>query len=167
MPNTYLFGELNMPAYMEQPCDSSGIQLATGRICKLQRSIYGLCQDIAVQQAHIILRRDHEFIVIAILVDDIVFVSISNQVLKHLYNKLKCSSESRFLRAVKLLKLEHNADNVSIDASGHRILSKHSRLPNASQTFQNMQLGKRVLSYPAQESLAAQSIAAAVDADWS
>lgn len=42
VPKSYLFGELDMPVYIEQPSNSSGKKERSGKICKLQRSIYGL-----------------------------------------------------------------------------------------------------------------------------
>eukprot|EP00171_Calliarthron_tuberculosum_P002740 IDg2740t1 len=65
---------------MEQPCNSSGKQEQPGMICKLERSIYGLIQAGNIWD---------QFIIIAIVVDDMVFSSNSRTMLNDLYNKLK------------------------------------------------------------------------------
>eukprot|EP00171_Calliarthron_tuberculosum_P021842 IDg21842t1 len=44
VPNAHLFGKLDMPVYMEQPCDSSGKQHSPEMICWLDQSIYELRQ---------------------------------------------------------------------------------------------------------------------------
>lgn len=107
VPNAYLFGKLDIPVYMEQPCNSSGMQQQPGMICKLERSIYGLRQagniwgsllhnalvewgfeTSAFDQRLYLFRHDDQFIIIAIVVDDMAFSSNSRTMLKQLYNKL-------------------------------------------------------------------------------
>lgn len=42
--NAYLYGDLDIPMYMTQPTDSSGIEKAPGLLCLLKKATYGLKQ---------------------------------------------------------------------------------------------------------------------------
>lgn len=42
--NAYIHGNINTPVYMRQSTESTGVEAAPGKVCRLNKSIYGLNQ---------------------------------------------------------------------------------------------------------------------------
>lgn len=106
--NANLYGKIDVPVFMRQPMDSTGVEATPGKICELRQSIYGLRKagNIWGSVVHQTLLKmgfqtsrynsrlylypnETDFMMIAIVVDDMVFASHSHEHMLFVENKLK------------------------------------------------------------------------------
>ena len=96
MSNAYLYGDLDETVFMEQPTDSSGAERASGKVCKVLKSIYGIAEagkiwgnvlhrtviswgfpQSGVDNRLDILINSQGLVILTVVVDDMVFASDS------------------------------------------------------------------------------------------
>ena len=133
--NAYLYGSIDTPVFMEHPTSSTGIESHPGYVCELDKSIYGVLQAANLwgssfhqrilswgfKASHFdvriyFLRRGSSFIILAIVVDDMSFVSNDRNMLEHFKNKLRATFD------VKLFGPLRNFIGWSIIRSPHGIM---------------------------------------------
>lgn len=131
--NAYLYGNIDVDVIIEQPTDLSGREARPGKVCKLQKSMYGLRQagniwgaDTLFSWASTQSRIDHRvlfkkvenmFIIVVIIVDHIMFVSNSTQMLNYLKEKLRSKSDVKLFGSLKSLigwEVKHPKSGVKI-----------------------------------------------------
>ena len=125
--NAYLNGVLHEEIYMRQP---PGLEDGTGRVCRLQKTLYGLKQagnvwnttftsalkDLSFEQMKhnycVYLRRDEDkFAMLLLWVDDIIAITNAEGTIDQITNDLKRKFEIKSLGAPKfLLGIEVNYD---------------------------------------------------------
>ena len=108
--NAYLYGKLDIPIIMDQPTDSSQQLAKPGYVCELIRSLYGTRQAGEIWGSHLdktlkqwgfkvsnidnrvyFLLQGGEFLMLAIVVDDIAFSSNSPFLMQKLKSKLSAT----------------------------------------------------------------------------
>ncbi len=108
------YGKLDIPVYMHQPTDSSQCEARPGMVCRLEKSIYGLKQagniwgsvmhSTLIQwgfrtsnfDPRLYMYKDNaDFILIAIVVDDMAFASNNTRLLRDLKQKLQAEFDDR------------------------------------------------------------------------
>ncbi len=108
--NAYLYGDLDVPIFMEQPTDSSQKLVLPGYACKLLKSIYGAKQAGEIWRSLLdkslrdwgfkvskfderiyFYHQRKDFIVLAIVIDDHAFASNPTQLMNHLKQNLSAN----------------------------------------------------------------------------
>ena len=119
MCNAFLFGSLDVPIFMEQPTDSSGIPAKPGYICRLLKSMYGIKQasntwgslfmvtitrwgfkKSSVDPCVFYLSEGIGFIILVIVVDDMLFASNSERLLSTFKSKLENTFDVIFFNSL-------------------------------------------------------------------
>lgn len=105
--NAYLYGDIDVPVYMEQPTDSTGLPLHPGLVVQLLKSMYGLKQAGFIWGSLLaksleswgfrrsstdarVMFKSHvkDFIILIIVVDDLLFASNSKGMIETFKRKL-------------------------------------------------------------------------------
>lgn len=151
--SAYLYGKLDVPVYMEQPTNSSGVQEMPGHVCRLLRSMYGLKQagniwcslfiDTLTEWGFVKSKIDprvlfkvdennghKEFIIVVIVVDDMKFVSNSKRMLEHFKKKLAETFDVKLFGTISSFigwEIHHNPDGIKITQVRYleTLLAKH------------------------------------------
>ena len=118
--NTYLYGKIDVPIFLEQPTDSSGNEQYPGKVCQLYESFYGVRQaaniwgstfhtkiiswgfrvsnfDVGIY----FLKAGNSFIILAIVVDDMCFASNDSDLLEEFKRKLRNTFDIRLFGPLK------------------------------------------------------------------
>lgn len=145
--NAYLYGSLDVPIYMEQPSDSSGIVENPELVCKLLKSMYGLRQaghiwgsllvrtlkewgftESSIDDRVLIKSLRTEFIILTIVVDDLLMASNSRAMLENFKAKIASKFNVKLFGA-SFLGWEIQRSKEGIFISQHRycqdILSRY------------------------------------------
>ena len=114
--NAYLYGEIDTTIHMDQPTNYSGKERKPGHVCKLVKSIYGVKQAGNIWGSVVVhgdliqwgfkvskfdtrlyfLRVGGQFIIIALVVDDMAFATNSRDLLEQLKSKLSAKFDVKF-----------------------------------------------------------------------
>jgi len=114
--NAYLYGELDLTIYMEQPTNSSRIEAVPGHVCAVDKSIYGTKQagniwgslarreliswgfKVSHFDARVyFLLVNGRFVVISIVVDDMSFASNCRKLLEEVKHELRATFDVKLL----------------------------------------------------------------------
>ena len=156
--HAYLHGRIDIPIIIEQPRSSDGKELKPGMVCELLKCMYGLKQAGSIWGCLLIVQliswgfiriySDQrvlvkvvgiEFVIMAIVVDDMIFISNSANLLDYLKKKLSSTFDVKlFGRPDHFIGWELHHDDRGITISQQRyvldLLEKHN-LHNANGVF--------------------------------
>jgi len=118
--NAYLYGTLNVPIIIQQPTNSSGLHRYPDMDCVLLKSMYGLKQAGEIWGALLsnsllswgfkvskydrrvyLIRNGHEFVIMAVVVDDIEFSANSRTLLEQIKEKLAATFDVKLLGVLR------------------------------------------------------------------
>lgn len=136
MGNSYLYGDIDFPVYMEQPTDSTGIPLYPGLVVQLLKSMYGLKQagfiwgsllatslkkwgfERSAIDARVMFKaHGKDFIILIIVVDDLLFASNSEGMVEVFKKKLTDTFDFKLFGTFSIFlgwEVKKTADGIGI-----------------------------------------------------
>ena len=135
--NAYLYGSMDKTIFMEQPVDSSGVPRKPNHVWALQKSLYGVRQagNIWGSALHKELMQwgfnvskfdsrvyffkvKQHFIIIAIVVDDMIFAANNRTILEELKTKLRATFDVKLYGTVQSFigwTITHSPEGIKVD----------------------------------------------------
>jgi len=139
--NAYLYGDMDIPIIMEQPTNSTQKPAMPGHVCKLIKSIYGTKQageiwgslldktlkawgfkNAELDSRIYMFKKDTEFILMAIVVDDIAFASNSSSMAETLKKNLCASFDVKLCGTLSSFvgwNITVGNNGIKVDQSGY------------------------------------------------
>ena len=174
--NAYLYGEIDKTIYMDQPTTSSGKTRKPGYVCKLLKSIYGVKQagniwgsvvhgDIVQWRFKVskfdsrlyFLRIGEDFIIIALVVDDMCFATNNRELLDQLKFKLSAKFDVKFYGSLTYFigwNITHAPQGLKLDQTEYaRSLLKTCGMEHCKAVSSTLPIGADLLPASPHEQL--------------
>jgi len=135
--NAYLYGSLDVPIIMEQPCNSTGRPAQPNSVCLVAKSLYGakqaghlwgtlLDKDLTswsfkqscFDQRLYYLNIEKEFVIVAVVVDDMTYAYNSRSLFEQVKSKLRATFDVKLfgeLRSFIGLSITRKPAGINVD----------------------------------------------------